>query len=253
MKDTWLFIHLPGGEARPGLPAWSAELTATRARYTDSGDGMWFLDRRDGEFGLWVRTGHGFGAPPGQAAPEPPTGRLADRTGRRRAEELAKASSELALDLSRAGEPTDWSALPVAMLHLWSLLGAVHEDARSAFLFSCWESWTRGMPPERRITLAKLAATTGDAVLARTESLLGDEVLREMWQRHVDVVARIAGTARPADTTPLNYLLFDHVGYGVAILGLPRETTALAAAVLRGARNGAGSALPRPGRLTVQA
>ncbi|UJW29891.1 hypothetical protein L3Q67_32350 [Saccharothrix sp. AJ9571] len=199
-------------------------------------DGRWFLERRENGFGLWVHAAirreivREF---PSAHPAEPPTRQFTDPSGRRRAEELAMAASELALDLCHAGEPTERSSLPTAMLHLWSLLGPVPDGARGFFLFSCWEHWTRRMSPARRVALAGLAGRRADAAHARAADLLDDERLREVWQRQLHLVTRIVDARPASNATPVNYLLFEHAKNNSAVLGLPEDTLALAASILR--------------------
>ncbi|MGW5749144.1 hypothetical protein, partial [Amycolatopsis sp. NPDC003861] len=162
-------------------------------------------------------------------AAAPPTARFTDPRDRRHAEELAAVSSELALDLCRAGEPAAGAELPAAVLHVWSLLGGVDDRSRASFLFSLWEHWTRRMRPAQRVALAARAA---DPVPARTGELFADSRVHAAWHHQLRVIARVA---RDGGATPVNYLLYEHAKTGAARLGLPPDSLALAAAVLRGA------------------
>lgn len=239
MTGEWFCLHLGGKSDRTEsdeLAAWRGEFDLIRGL---PGSVRWFFDRLDDGFLLWLRTDawnrHEIVRRFRSAAADrglrvelrpavPPTARFTDPRDRRHAEELALVSSELALDLCRAGEPA--AGLPAAMLHLWSLLGGVDDRSRAFFLFSLWEHWTRRMRPHQRVALAARAADPGPA-----GALLPGHRIPAAWHHQLRVVARVA---RDAGTTPVNYLLYEHAKTGAARLGLPADSLALAAAMLRG-------------------
>ncbi|UOZ02748.1 hypothetical protein [Amycolatopsis sp. WQ 127309] len=253
MTDEWFSLHLRdenhlSGPNPTAWATWSAELETIREPHAEPGAAHWFFDPLDDGFALWVHTGawhrheivrrfqHAAarrGWRLAQRAGDPPTGQFADPLGRRRAEELATVSSELALDLCLAGEPTEGSGLPTAVLHLWSLLGAVSDAARASFLFSCWEHWTRGMRPGRRVALAGLAVQAADSALARAGDLRADGRFRDAWHRQLHLVERVARDEASTGATPVHYLMFEHAKSSAPRLGLPRDTLALAASLLR--------------------
>jgi hypothetical protein len=248
MTGKWLSLHLCEDDDRTGpenLATWRAELELIRGLPAPPTGVLWFFDRLDNGFALWVRTDawnrHEIVRRFRRAAANragrviertdsPPTARFADPRGRRHAEELALVSSELALDLCRVGEPTAGSALPAAVLHLWSLLGGVKDRDRASFLFSLWEHWTRRMRPAERVALTGRAVRAAGSALTGAEALLADGRFPGAWHHQLRVVARVA---RDGGATPVNYLMYEHAKSGAARLGLSPDTAALAASLLR--------------------
>jgi hypothetical protein len=244
MTGEWFCLHLDGNGGTAGpeeLAAWRGEFDLIRGL---PGSVPWFFDRLDDGFLLWIRTdawnrhelvrqfrsaAANRGLRVVRRAAAPPTARLTDPRDRHHAEELALASSELALDLCRAGEPAAGSELTAAVLHVWSVLGGVDDRSRASFLFSLWEHWTRRMRPHQRVALAARAA---DPVPAGTEALFADSRFHAAWHHQLRVVARVA---RDGGATPVNYLLYEHAKTSAARLGLSPDSLALAAAMLRGA------------------
>ncbi|MET8852030.1 hypothetical protein [Amycolatopsis sp. NPDC004625] len=241
MTGEWFCLHLGDENGPAELMAWHREFDLIRVL---PGTGRWFFDRLDDGFLLWIRTdawnrhellrrfrsaAANRGLRVMQRGAVPPTARFTDPRDRRHAEELALVSSELALDLCRAGEPAAGSGLPAAVLHVWSLLGGVDDRSRAFFLFSLWEHWTRRMRPHQRVALAARAA---DPMPAGIAALLDGNRVPAAWHHQLRVVARVARDGGP---TPVNYLLYEHAKTGAARLGLAPDSLALATATLRGA------------------
>lgn len=149
------------------------------------------------------------------------------------ADELAAASSDLALDLVRDAELAGDRQLALAISHFRELTDLIPDSERASFLFTYWQHRTRAMAPEARIELSRRADRQGGEIfLAASESRLEADQ-EAAWHRYLAQLR--AGTAerRAAGIEPMNYLLFDHARRCHNRLGIGVTAEALAARVVR--------------------
>ncbi|WP_175408299.1 lantibiotic dehydratase C-terminal domain-containing protein [Streptomyces sp. TRM64462] len=247
MTRNWLFCRLPGQAwadqdtaVAPRLPA--AVVKALEAIRTDSSGTPWFFRPSvpgGGGTELWV------GADDERLTRDVVAALLAeaDRTGsrmfhryERRApaccDDLAQASSELALAFAAAGGLSVPDRLALAVLHLSHVASLVPEADRSAFLFLCWQHWAGRIAPDRRLDLGRQAAERGTELLIAASEAAMDGPTAEAWQRYLRALAAV-GERAAGEGLPGNYVLFEQVHLTHQRLGVPHEAEALAALTVR--------------------
>jgi hypothetical protein len=192
--------------------------------------GLWFYSTPDVRTGVehslraeadrrgWQVLGDDYAAPTAKYNSE----HLLDR-----AAALAEVSSDLALALAGNGTLTGYPETTIAVLHLAYLVELIDESKRAAFLFHCWEHWSRELTPEHRVELASQAPDQIERELRTAADARLLESASEWWRRY------LAGVR--ANTTDLAgpYLLFDHAHLTHQRLGISARTEALAARIVR--------------------
>ncbi|TXS58187.1 lantibiotic dehydratase C-terminal domain-containing protein [Streptomyces sp. t39] len=153
------------------------------------------------------------------------------------ADDVAMASSELALAVAREAALPDTALLALATWHLRHVVALVPEPGRKGFLFQCWQYWTEGLTPERRTELCErsrhTAPTLADGLPPMSPEVAG------AWDEYLRTLRRAAGTWA-AEGAPVNYLLFDHAHLTHRRLRIPAVTEALAARTVRAVLGEAG-------------
>lgn len=168
------------------------------------------------------------------------TAKYPSRAAAEQAADLATASSDFAVGLVCARAVTPRTQLATAVGHLREVVELVAGADRGSFLFSCWQSWTSGMRPDRRVELVRRADDQAGALLATAAEVSRPPRVAGHWRRYVDALHQAVGRdADGPDGAPRNYLLFDHAHLTHARLGIAVATEALAARVLRSAPDGA--------------
>ncbi|HEX2312664.1 MAG TPA: hypothetical protein VHJ17_02965 [Thermomonospora sp.] len=155
---------------------------------------------------------------------------------------LSVLSSDLALDLLATG-PHEDDRFGVAALHLRLLIELVPPAARPAFLFQCWQQWSRELPPATRVALGEEAEAAAVTVLDSTAEAALDHPYRGLWARYLRDLHAVWQAHGTGGEPPRPYELFEHARLTHDRLGVPAETAATAAKALRSAL-GAGSATP---------
>lgn len=149
------------------------------------------------------------------------------------ADELASASSDLALDLVRDGELAADRQLVLATSHFRQLAHLIPDPERASFLFTYWQHRTRGMTPEERIELSRQAERQGDAIFRAASELRWQGNQEAAWHRYLARLRARTADRRAAGIEPMNYLLFDHAHRCHNQLGISVTAEALAARVVR--------------------
>ncbi|MER7187520.1 hypothetical protein ABT404_50070, partial [Streptomyces hyaluromycini] len=172
MARQWLSVSLYGGIGAPReLPAVVGRV-ARHVRVSDP-DGCFFFSRdgdpAGGSVDLWVdtraRTRIEVAKLLRGGAPESGWRLSAERlvarpvrhpheSDRDVMDELAAVASELALAVQPDGLPGPRAAYDLAVAHLSFLTELIEPDARAGLLFQCWQHWSAGLPPWRRVELA---------------------------------------------------------------------------------------------------
>ncbi|GAA5214956.1 hypothetical protein [Streptomyces thinghirensis] len=231
----WFFCRLP----EAGSPELSELIRPFR-----TADGIWFFDPVTDASGrgveLWFRaapgeiaafraalhTGGGLRVAEERIAERPPVhpgGRGLDI-----ADELAAASSELALSLAAVGAPSPQDGPDWAVRHLRHIVGLVPQRERRAFLFACWQHWTTALKPAHRVDLGLQAEI---AAASATPDVTGPAA--DPWVRYTTATRAVACAPGFTANAPGNYLLFDHAHRTHGRLGLSLAVEALAVRIVR--------------------
>ncbi|MER6129941.1 hypothetical protein ABT173_46775 [Streptomyces sp. NPDC001795] len=153
-------------------------------------------------------------------------------------DDVAMASSELALAVMR--EPAlDYRAqLTLAVWHLRHVVALIGESGRRGFLFQCWQHRTARLTPAQR---TELCARSAEAVGVFEEGLpaMGPDAERG-WDGYLRTLRRNA-QAWAAEDVPVNYLLFEHSHLTLRRLRVPPSVEALAARTVRAALTPSGA------------
>jgi hypothetical protein len=160
-----------------------------------------------------------------------------------RAGRLAAAADDLACGLHRLAPSESRHALDLALTHLSHVVGLIPEAERPPFLFQCWERCLRDLGPAQRVALSRRAAAEADRILYDATARTMSDELRELWLGYRTVVAATLAAPTDDDSTPVNYLLFEHAHHAHRRLDIPLDIEAVAARVLRAATS---CVLPEP-------
>jgi hypothetical protein len=241
-RPTWSDHQYPAQAISDVVPA------LVRHLRTVDPEGRWQFRRHPGppgeELDVWFHTSptvgdelahqlhvqaarHDWPASPVRSRPDAPaTGLLAD---------LSMLSSDLALDLLADGDLGRAAQLDATSRHLRFLTGLMPHCDRPAFLFLCWQQWSRELAPYERVELVRQAAEP----LYRAA---GTDRCQHGWDRYFDEFsAALQGDSADPDL-PVKYVLFDHAHLTHHRLGIAAGTEALAARVLRAALRGGAAA-----------
>lgn len=199
-------------------------------------EAVWFFDRVDA--GLHV----GFHAAPagldaarrGLRAYDPTVSPVADPYAVRdaaRGGPLAQAGSDLALALlGRDGPRLSDVELPLAVAHLWHLIGLVPAADRLAFLFLHWQDRSRPLTGAHRRQLAARAAAEAEPIVRAAGELPFTGAVAAAWGRYLRRVTEVVG--RPAEV-PRGFLLGHHAQLSHDRWGIRPDVDAFAALALR--------------------
>ncbi|MET9972135.1 lantibiotic dehydratase C-terminal domain-containing protein [Streptomyces sp. NPDC006356] len=156
-------------------------------------------------------------------------------------DELAAASSELAVGLTAAGTLRPEDGLAWAVRHLQHLVGLVPQRERRAFLFLCWQHWTMALEPAHRIDLGVRAEMEAESVTRETADPTTGPATGP-WGRYTESTRAIATAPGFSADAPANFLLFEHAHRTHGRLGLPLAVEALAARIVRAELDATGAA-----------
>ncbi|MDJ0346729.1 hypothetical protein QMK19_37505 [Streptomyces sp. H10-C2] len=148
-------------------------------------------------------------------------------------DDLATASSDLALELMQGSGYTPDEQLALAILHLRHLVALVPERERRAFLFQCWQNWTEGLTPDQRTELSGQAELEESAALLAVLAPPMRNAVADRWYRYLVTLHRVTTGQWANEGAPVNYHLFDHAHLTHGRLGIPAVTEALAARLVR--------------------
>lgn len=256
--------HLAGADRAAVVLATMVPLFAHTLRVTDP-ESLWSFQRQrddpDRAVEVWARaTGAARQAADAEliaaaqraglrwrrVAYEPEVVAFPGLEGVHQAERLFCASSELAVaQFAGAGELAPGLHLPTAARHLAGLAALLPGPTRTAFLVHCWEQWTRGMDPGRRVeTYAEATRPAGTIARAIDGARLGTDA-EHAWRVYLDQVRAIVVDSSRTDHGPVPYLMFQHATRTHERLGVPPEIAASVAASLR--------VLPTPASLSTNA
>lgn len=153
--------------------------------------------------------------------------------------DLSVLSSDLALDLLGDGDLGPVAQLDAATRHLRFLSGLMPDRDRPAFLFLCWQHWSRELTADQRVELVRQADQQAAELL---HPAAGTDRWQHRWDRYFDEFnALLQGEAGDPDL-PVNYVLFDHAHLTHNRLGIMAGTEALAARAVRAALHTGGAA-----------
>lgn len=149
---------------------------------------------------------------------------------------VATASSELALDVASVvspvwGEdPGESGAQATVLHHLAELVALAPEPARPAFLFHCWQSWSRPLRPVERTEAAVAAqgAPPGGRVVGSAGA----------WRRYLEQLRAAADRRRPALPVLFEQATLTHNRLGVGAAVAARAALTLRTTLVTGAAGG---------------
>ncbi|MEV7731285.1 hypothetical protein AB0O75_04070 [Streptomyces sp. NPDC088921] len=145
-------------------------------------------------------------------------------------DDVAMASSELALAVAREPALDYRTQLVVAVWHLRHVVALIEESGRRGFLFRCWQHRTARLTPAQRTELCSRGAESAD-VLREGLPAMGPDTERG-WDGYLRTLRRSARTWA-AEGAPVNYLLFEHAHLTLRRLRVPPSVEALAARTVR--------------------
>ncbi|MET9678278.1 hypothetical protein ABZY68_35090 [Streptomyces sp. NPDC006482] len=155
-------------------------------------------------------------------------------------DDVALASSELALAVAAEPALAPDAQLALAVWHLRHVVALIPEGSRRGFLFQCWQHWTESLTPDRRTALYDRTQAAGSA-LDDGPPAMGPAV-EQRWDAYLRTLRRSVG-AWTEQGAPVNYLLFDHAHLTHRRLRIPAVTEALAARTVRAALTPSGADL----------
>ncbi len=145
-------------------------------------------------------------------------------------DDVAMASSELALAVTREPALDYRSQLVVAVWHLRHVVALVEESGRRGFLFRCWQHRTARLTPAQRTELCARSAEAADVFEAGLPAMGADA--ERGWDGYLRALRRNV-RAWAAEGAPVNYLLFEHAHLTLRRLRIPPSVEALAARTVR--------------------
>lgn len=143
-------------------------------------------------------------------------------------DEVAMASSELALAVAREPAPDYRTQLALAVWQLRHVVALVPESGRRGFLFQCWQHRTGELTPAQRTALCEHEPST-DGAGALPAMSPGAEHAWDVYLRALRRNERVWA----AEEAPVNYLLFEHFHLTLRRLRIPPGVEALAARIVR--------------------
>jgi hypothetical protein len=147
-------------------------------------------------------------------------------------EALASASSDLAVELLRAGNLTAQVQQSLAIAQLRTMVSLIQAAHRPGFLFLYWQSQTAELSPAERLRVAAAADRQAAESIAHPAERPWTTVhARKAWQHYL--AAARAVTAEDDGTLPVRYLLFCHLRDTNIRVGIPASSQAFAARVVR--------------------
>jgi len=146
-------------------------------------------------------------------------------------DDVAMASSELALAVARESALDYRTQLVLAVWHLRHVVALVEESGRRAFLFRCWQHHTSRLTPAQRTELGARGAESGADVLREGLPAMSPDTERG-WDGYLRTLRRNT-QAWAAEGAPVNYLLFEHAHLTLRRLRVPPSVEALAARTVR--------------------
>ncbi|MFC4507627.1 MULTISPECIES: hypothetical protein [Streptomyces] len=244
MARQWLFVSLYGGaDAPPGLPT----VVPRAARIVRTGDpgACCFFSRPDDPTGrsveLWVDARADVRREVTRllrGAPEPGWRLSAERLVERPVghpheserdvrDELAAVASEFALAVRPDGTTADGpEGYGLAVAHLRGLTGLLPRDGRAGFLFQCWQRWSAGLSPGRRVELAT-SAEWGEPEPSAPAPLTA------ALKTYLHGIEQGVRRQRPGCGLPEHYLLFSQSASAQERMGVPAAVSASAALAVR--------------------
>ncbi|MFE2727630.1 lantibiotic dehydratase C-terminal domain-containing protein [Kitasatospora sp. NPDC059327] len=250
MTRSWVFVRILAGDGKnadhdPGdtAPALLRE-TVGELRQADPA-GRWHFERlADGaarHLGVWLhgdenllteltlrlrRTAaeHGWRVRPETFAP--PVAKYQSRRTLDAAAELARGSSEFALELLRDGRLDEPAAAEFALVQLTELVRLVPAPERGAFLFQCREYWRDGLPTGG-------PTGTGEVTPEDLRAAVDRWYARPGFADWTRAVADLTAAERTGGATPVNFLLLDHADLTHRRLGIAPGISAASADALR--------------------
>ncbi|WDZ86553.1 hypothetical protein [Micromonospora cathayae] len=153
-------------------------------------------------------------------------------TGRDVTDELAAASSRLALDLTDGDGLDPARHVDVTTTHLRGLTDLIPVADRRSFLFVCWQQWSSELQAGQRIELS-VAAERSVPAPADGPVSAADAAAGPAWQAYLDRTAGIVRGQRDAAGPPPAYLVFSQAEATHDRLGIPVDLAALVALRLR--------------------
>ncbi|MEW1780404.1 hypothetical protein [Streptomyces sp. NPDC086777] len=145
-------------------------------------------------------------------------------------DEIAMASSELALAVAREPAFDHHTQLVLAVWQLRHVIALLGEPARRGFLFRIWQHRTAALTPAQRTALCAGSAEAARSVAAGLPPM-GPDTERG-WEGYLRSLRRTAQGWQAGDA-PVNYLLFEHTHLTLRRLRVPSAVEALAARTLR--------------------
>ncbi|GAA1542902.1 hypothetical protein GCM10009730_59930 [Streptomyces albidochromogenes] len=153
-------------------------------------------------------------------------------------DDVAMASSELALAVAREPVAPYDAQLIFTIWHLRHVVALIPEAARKGFLFQCWQHWTEGLTPAQRTELRDRGGPAAGALAEGLPAMSGETARR--WDDYLRTLRRTANSWA-AEGAPVNYLLFDHAHLTHRRLRIPAVTEALAARTVRAVLGASGA------------
>jgi hypothetical protein len=157
------------------------------------------------------------------------TGLLAD---------LSVLSCDFALDLLGDGDLDSAAQLDAATRHLRFLSGLMPPADRPAFLFLCWQHWSRELTADQRVERGRQADQLAMELLHRAA---GTAPWQQRWDRYFDEFCAVLQGDSGDPDQPVKYVLFDHAHLTHNRLGIAADTEALAARAVRTALRSGGT------------
>ncbi|MFC8365799.1 hypothetical protein ACFUIY_38770 [Streptomyces griseorubiginosus] len=145
-------------------------------------------------------------------------------------DDVAMASSELALAVAREPALDYRSQLVVAVWHLRHVVALIEESGRRGFLFRCWQHHTAGLTPAQRTALSARCTEAAEVCDAGLPGMGADA--ERGWDGYLRTLRRNA-RSWAAEGAPVNYLLFEHAHLTLRRLRIPPSVEALAARTVR--------------------
>ncbi|MEU6278087.1 hypothetical protein ABZ871_37690 [Streptomyces populi] len=206
-ESRW-FFHWTQAAERPSIDLWAGVSTAFSREFA----------------GHMVNTLGPIGVPP-ENTPEVDAFRSIEFD-----DDVAMASSELALAVTREPALDYRSQLVVAVWHLRHVVALIEESGRRGFLFRCWQHHTARLTPAQRTELCARSAEAADVCDAGLPPMGADA--ERGWDGYLRALRRNA-RAWAAEGAPVNYLLFEHAHLTLRRLRIPPSVEALAARTVR--------------------
>nr|AKQ19043.1 hypothetical protein [Streptomyces rosa] len=202
------FFHWSEGADRPAIDLWAGVSTAFSREFTSH------LEKAFGPIGV-----------PPTNTPEISAVRPIECD-----DDVAMASSELGLAITREPALDYRSQLVVAVWHLRHVVALIEESGRRGFLFRCWQHHTAGLTPAQRTDLCARGADTAGVCDAGLPAM-GPDAERG-WDGYLRALRRAVRDWEAAGA-PVNYLLFEHAHLTLRRLRIPPSVEALAARTVR--------------------